>query len=200
MWGCYIFSFLGYFITTTLTLILTLNDPHKRLTWPSWRLTDHNQKIILKNFHIRHQPLRIDSLCMYMYPLYIFGKQLKRHDGVCVPICLSMPNLFLSKHHFQQSNFFLTKHYLHQSCVYLRKTDFHQSILYWGKNYNPTYIILNNSIYCHHSNFDLSKNYNGWIILLDDRLLGPTVSRGIFFKFRGSPRKYRWNSAAHLGW
>jgi len=46
--------------------------------------------------HIKHLPLGIYSLCMYLKTLHIHGKQSIRHDGICIPTCLIMPTFLLT--------------------------------------------------------------------------------------------------------
>ena len=73
---------------------LTLND----LTTLNLKLTepyDENliRKYVIEKCHIKYLPQSIYSLCMYLYPLHIQGKQWIRRYGVCVPTCLSTPAL-----------------------------------------------------------------------------------------------------------
>ena len=65
------FLLLGYFLMVTLTL----DDPYGNLT-----ITDpHGPNLInkygIEKCDIKHLPLGIYSLCMYLYPLHIPDKQ-----------------------------------------------------------------------------------------------------------------------------
>ena len=98
MWICHIF-WLWYFLTMTLTLIQTVNDPHGAQldpNPPSWRESD--KKIWnFKSLCIKHLPLRIWSPCMYLQTLHVHGKQSIPRYRVCAPTSLTMPDALTNR-------------------------------------------------------------------------------------------------------
>ena len=76
---------------TSLTLILTLNDPHGAYSDPQ------NVNLIrqygIEKCDIKHFSFGcIVFACIYRR--HIHGKQTIRRDGVCIPTCLTMPFKF----------------------------------------------------------------------------------------------------------